>query len=336
MFNLFGRKDRIVCPRCLTDIYVDVRQPKDTSCHVCTFRVPLAYVRDYKKALPVFIQLFGFPQVGKSMYLDVLRLFLYDMDRVWTGYTAEPITQIDLDHKEKLMAERRYGKPPGSTQKKERDQNEVYIMFLNQMARWQSRFLIMMDHPGEWFERIEEFPLREIPFLQHTPTALMLVSLDNMRGSGRRIDDIVTIYIRALEQSGVNFDKARRRLIIVFTKGDLIPDLPENINDYLISDTMWTEINSREYALKPQLDGQTMAEYVERMDRISQEIKTWIEYKVDGGITAVRLIKRKNIDVRFCVISATGQDVQEGLAEVQLRPRRVLDPFFWALEFQSK
>lgn len=334
MLSLFGRKERIVCPRCLTEIQVDMRQPKETACSECTFRVPLAYVRDYKSALPVFIQLFGFSQVGKSTYLDVLRLFLYEMGRVWKKYDLQPITQIDLDHKEKLIAERRNGKPPGSTQKRERNQNEVYIMYLNQMERWLSRFVVMMDHPGEWFERMEEFPLREIPFLQHTPTALMLVSLDDMRGGGRRMDDIVTIYVSALEQNGVNFAKARRRLIVVFTKGDLIPDLPDHINEYLISDTMWTEINSR--GQKPQFDGLALAEYLERMGRVSSAIKTWIEDEIDGGTTAVRLIERKNIDVRFCVISATGQDLQEGIAEVQLRPRRVLDPFFWALEFQSK
>jgi hypothetical protein len=51
----------------------------------------------------------------------------------------------------------------------------------------------------------------------------------------------------------------------------------------------------------------------------------------------VGLIKKYNIDARYTMMSATGQAVDPGLGgNLNIMPRRVLDAFFWALEFQSR
>lgn len=335
MSILFGRKERIVCPRCLIAVRADARKTSDESCPDCGVVIPRTYIRDYRRCLPVYSQLFGFQQVGKTMFLDVLRLHLYNMDRVWPQYELQPLTQLDLDHQRVLLTERQSGEPPGSTRKKERGQNEVYLMQLIQMQRWQSRTLVMIDHAGELFERMDTFPIEELPFLRHTPTAFMLISLPDMIGSGVRMNNLLTIYVTALERHGVNFDRERRRLVIVFTKGDCIADLPDNINEYLISDTMWSVLQTPRRA-DNLLDGLALAEYLERMDRVSSAIGTWVSDKVEGGKQFVNFLERKHIDARFSVISATGQEVPLDGTRFELAPRRVLDPFFWALEFQSR
>jgi hypothetical protein len=71
--GLFGKKPRIICPRCLHEVQVDAKRPKQTVCDVCKYVIPLVYVRDYAAALPVYVQMFGWSQTGKTTFLDVLR-----------------------------------------------------------------------------------------------------------------------------------------------------------------------------------------------------------------------------------------------------------------------
>jgi len=333
MMRLFGKKDRIICPRCLHEVKVDVNKPKQTVCDVCKYVIPLVYVRDYAKTLPVYIQMFGWSQTGKSTFLDVLRLHLYSIENVWRRSFAEPIAEIDFEHRKTLLTERSEGRPPGATVKKTRDQTEVYIMKLNDLERWGSRFLVVMDHAGELFENFT-IPVEEIPFLTGTPTAIMLISLPDMAGKGRTFIDPITVYIRALENYGVNFNKERRRLIIVLAKGDLIPNVPANLNEYFQSDDLGTILPPD--GARFSLEGLALAEYLERMGRVSNELKDWIDKKVEGGRAGLLMLERRNIDARFVLMSSTGQDLSGEAGTVRLAPRRVLDPFFWALEFQSR
>ena len=128
----------VYCPRCLKRLPIRSQINQDVPCEECGFMIPRAYISGCKNAPPVFVQLFGLTGAGKTMFLDMLRLHLYDMDQAWgaTGFYAQPITQLDLEHKETLQRERAEGILPGSTPKRERNQNEVYIMSLNRMARW--------------------------------------------------------------------------------------------------------------------------------------------------------------------------------------------------------
>ena len=331
--NLFRKKKMVVCPRCLTAIPVTI----DTKvCSECKFEIPPAYIRDYETTLPIFIQVFGWSSVGKTMWLDVMRLNLFEMSNIWPKCIYESVTQIDLDHERILRKQRKNGEMPDSTQAKERDQNQVYMMKLKDMERWGSRTLVIMDHAGERFEKFD-IPMQEIPYLLKVPTTFMLISLRDMldNNSGETMNQLLNIYITAMQDKGVRFDKERRKLIFVFTKADLI-DLPSNLRNYLISDDIWARINAD---VSSPFDSQELAVYVERMGRVSDEIKHWIEtdksLRAQGRVMN-NLLKDNNIEARYTLISATGQDVSDTNGAFQLIPRRVLDPFFWALELQSR
>src|SRR5437016_571691 len=88
----------VYCPRCLKRLPIRSQVYQDVPCEDCHFAIPLAYIRECKNAPPVFIQLFGLTGVGKTMFLDMLRLHLYDLDRAWgaSGFYALPITQLDM------------------------------------------------------------------------------------------------------------------------------------------------------------------------------------------------------------------------------------------------
>jgi Double-GTPase 2 len=325
------RKD-IQCPRCLKRIRVPANAMRDQVCRECGFALPFAYVRDYTNTPPVFVQLFGLTGVGKTMFLDMLRLHLYDLDRAWgaTRFYAQPITQLDMDHRAILMTERSQGVMPGSTPKRDRKQNEVYIMSLMHMPRWGSRFLVLMDHAGEQFGKLL-IDVAEIPFLQHTPVTIVLLSLPDLLRDGKRVNDLITSYITSLEQNKVNFAKERRQLIIVFSKADLIDNLPPELSNYLSQDTFYTTThNPKKTASMAEAE---VNKHIAQMGVMSKIIREWVEKEVSGGTAMLHMLDDKGIETRFTVMSATGQPVTPGASTLTPRPRRVLDPFFWVLEF---
>jgi hypothetical protein len=335
--SIFGGGPKIVCPRCLERI--TVKGDSVQTCANCGWRIPVQYVRTFDDAPPIFIQVFGWTNHGKTLFLDTLRLVLIDMHALWDNFRYQSFTQLDMDKERELQAERRKGVMAPGTQRLERDQNEVYIMNLRGMERWGNRMLVIMDHPGEYFERYE-VPVNEIPFLINTPTTVMLISLpdvidDETNSSGERIDQLFQIYLAALENEGVDWQKDRRKLVIVFTKADITQGLPSNLRNYLMEDAIWSTIDSNKRASP--LDNVRVAEYLERMQRVSDDIRHWIRTDrkhVPGGANFVNLIDDYNIDARFTMMSATGGEIEQG--GVSISPRRVLDPFFWALEFQSR
>jgi hypothetical protein len=335
MFSrLLGKKERIVCPRCLTSIQVQMNKLEDKPCPDCKYMIPMQYIAEFKIAPPLFIQVFGWSNSGKTMWLDVMRLMLFDMPVLWSRFIFDPVTQLDLDHQRILKAERRMGKRTGSTQKRDRDNNDVYIMRLDNMERWGSRSLVIMDHAGEQFVDFN-VPVAEIPFLIKTPTTFLFISMYDMEKNraGESMDQLLSIYIKALTRNGIDFKKQRRKLIVVLTKGDMISNLSDPIQEYLVGDTFWERINTKGH--KEMFNDVDVANYMERMGRVSNHIRQWLTENPDG-VNLVRLIERNNIEARYTIISATGQDIDEADNTFQIVPRRVLDPFFWALEFQSR
>ena len=332
--RFFGEQVHIECPRCLHNINLDKPKIKPNAtvpCPECHYGIPPKYALEYRSAYPIFIQLFGWSQVGKSMFLDVLRLMLY-MHPIWPEFTCDAITQLDFDHKATLLSQRVNGDIPNATLIRERDQNEPYIMLLNDMQRWNSRFLVMLDHAGEQFQNFS-VPEGEIPFLQHCPTTIMLYSLSEKR-SGRRIEDLMSTYINSLESYGVDFRKTPRKLVVVFTKGDTVTNIPENLTYYLNSDETWQQLEQLQSP--PHLQGAQLSDYIEVMERVSDRLNEWFQTTVPGGQAFTTMARRYGIDVRFSLISAQGQDFNNRASAAQLSPKRVLDPFFFALDFQSR
>jgi GTPase SAR1 family protein len=332
--QFFGGRE-ITCPRC----FRPMRQPrvvdKYLACRECHFSIPMTYIRDLRKMPPVFVQLFGLSAAGKTTFLDMLRLHLYDMDQVWgaSGFFVQPVTQLDMDHRVILETQRNQGVLAPSTHKRDRNQNEVYIMALTHMARWGSRFLVLMDHAGESFGTLV-IPVEEIPFLQHTPVTIVLLSLPDLLREGKRVNDVLNSYITSLENYKVRFGKDLRQLIIVFSKADLLPDLPIEVQEYLSRDTIYAAL--RDPQQKLYLGEQEMDDYLQRMNFISTAIEQWVRARVPSGPALLHMLHDKCIAYKFTAMSATGQPIVAGDQNLTPRPRRVLDPFFWVMEFYKQ
>jgi hypothetical protein len=345
----------------------------------CGYVFPLRYVENSGTSAPLFVQVFGWSGHGKTVFLDALRLCLMDMRTFWPQFVHQSITEEDMIYERTLRQFHMHGYMPEATTKLSRQQNKVYIMQLDHMVRWGSRSLVIMDHAGELFESLEvEFD--EIPFLRDTPTALMLISIPQIinGGEGAAMDQLINIYIetmlRLLQQErrmkqkkakdiqrelGIDEDVIRcsnlkdiqrsnlkdiqRKLVVVLTMADIIPRLPIHLRNYVVTDDTWERLRATGTHHMSDAD---MAEYVERMGWVSDEIREWLlrdSAGAPGGSNLVGLIEAHDFDARYCLISATGHDdLRQGRhqtdlenAGIQITPRRVLDPFYWALEFQS-
>lgn len=403
--------DKIVrCPRCLNDISLD----KKRAFHECDkflpnehgelkipckYVFPPLYVENYGTAIPVPVQVFGWSSHGKTVYLNAMRLMLMNMGQVWSDYDYRAITDRDIELSRLLRTEMENGVMPQPTQPRNLHDNYIYIMQLNNMVRWGSRFLVMMDHAGERFDYLEEFESHEIPFLTHKDTTtMMFLSIPLLRGElvgsaaaelkeqqreaqregleppkrksehfGRSLDELLTIYIQAMithdkhemqrnQPSGL-FGRAReaiknaviqsrRKLVIVLTMSDVfINDLPANLRDYLLLDDMWDRVFDfqRSKTGTQELNVEYMEKYMGRMEKVSEAIRDWLynDLRDIGGAEFVKSIEGNNIEARYTIVSSLGHNEvslprrmkQNG--GTKIAPKRVLDPFFWILEYQK-
>lgn len=325
MFSFF--KQRIICPYCLAEIRGGKSIQK---CPKCTHQMPPQYVNNYESHPPFFVQVFGWSQVGKSVYLQTLTLMLVRMAKVWSSYYHTAATnasqQIEREVNEYLSKGTMPPPTPIGLQ-------QAYIMVLDGMERWGGRTLVTRDCAGEVFDNLS-VPIEQAPFLLNAPTTFMLISLADLPESeGRSINMLMSNYVNTLLQNGVDFNKEQRKLVVVLTKGDIIPNLPNNLRNYLVNDPLWAAVNST--GTVQQMDAQAMQEYITIMGRVSDNIRDWIK-ETASGLAFIRLAEAQNIDLRFSIVSSTGAPVNtDGTMPIAVAPRRVLDPYFWALDLQS-
>lgn len=324
---MFGFTNRLICPYCL----VELRGGKNLSrCPNCARELPVQYLHEYKDHSPFFTQVFGYTQSGKTVFLYALTLMLTKMSKVWPKFASAGATTATVQKVREINQYLSNGEMPPATQL---GPQEVYIMILRNMERWGGRTLVTRDCAGEYFDTLD-VPIAQVPYLVNAPTTFMMVSLPDMDDfGGRTMDMLMNNYINTLMRNGVDFRRSRRKLVVVLTKADKIERLPAHLRNYLVNDPLWAAVSSNNPA-QP-LDASGMQDYVDTMARVSDSIRDWLRQRADGS-AFVQLAESKNIDTRFSLVSSTGADVgSDGNLGGHLEPRRVLDPYFWALELQS-
>ncbi|MBZ0297954.1 MAG: hypothetical protein K8L99_35705 [Anaerolineae bacterium] len=408
MKNVFGGGTKAVrCPRCLninqipnnrTNYVCDKRliDQHGTEGDVCGYMFPDLYVQHYGEAEHAPIQVFGWTSHGKTVYLHVLRRMLMELGQVWSNYKYTAISDGDVELSRWLRKEMENGVMPPATQWMQLRENYIYIMQLDNMVRWHSRFLMVMDHAGEHFETQADLEVHHMPYLTNKNTAtLMVVSIPRLRGTligkeaaeyrqlelqsikqdlevpalprgehfGRSMDELLTNYIQAMitydKQEAVRnqgggllqrgkqiYDKIRqrRKLVVVLTMADaMIQDLPPRLSDYLVNDDTWDILFDRRYT--EAFDSTYMEKYMARMRKVSDAIRDWLWHDMRdiGGDQFVKSLESQNIEARFTLVSSLGHNEVSLREEIhgqpsrgmKVAPKRVLDPFFWLLEYQK-
>lgn len=325
---LFAPRKTIICPNC----HYSRLRPGSSKCSTCNQELPVQYVADYDKTPPFFVQVVGWSGSGKTLYLDALTLMLTKMGRVWKGYYAVPATEASQERVQHIRVDARLGDLPPPTMT---SMQEVYIMLLGNMPRWSGRSLITRDCAGEHFDTMT-IPKSDVPFLIQARTTLFFISLAEMKTDGRTMDMLLNNYINTLLKEKADFKNTQRNIVVVLTKGDIIPNLPREIRDYLTIDPIWQAVNTTTTG-QSKYDDAAMAAYVQRMGEMSSMIESWVEIVDETAPAFVGRANSRGIKVSFSIVSATGGAVSASnkLSEA-LAPRRVLDPYFWAMEHQKE
>ena len=327
---LLGSKE-IVCPYCLArNLYSDIKKLK--TCRPpkgCNRAFPALYKQEYKSSPPMFLQLTGWSAVGKSTYLQAVTLLLSKMHRFWVHKnTIAPITEETYRYMQEVHVYEATGKLPPPTQLALQD---AYIANIWNMERWGSRTLVTRDVAGNVFQNKLDFPLEYIPYFLYVPTTIMMFSLPDMRRDPTLAANLLMAgYVNTLAEKHPNYKQENRQVVVVLTKSDsLLQEFPSNLKEYLVGDPFRIKMRSTP------VDGKYMQDYLTTMHEISQCIREYFWNKVPGGPGLINLAEIHSIHLEFCVISSTGTppDSENQLNEVD--PLRVLDPLFWALEFQS-
>ena len=161
-----------------------------------------------------------------------------------------------------------------------------------------------------------------------TPTNLILEVLDRFL-TRDRIEC-------ALTHSTASF--LRRKLQGTCPPLDLIPEKLETVtNDlaqYLAEDPITSTIYPKA-RVQPILETE-MAEYVTRMVKVSRMLHEWLKTQ-PSGVNLLNLADNMQIEMQFSLISSLGKNTNQNNELTQrLTPFRILDPLFWAFEYDFR
>jgi len=280
---------------------------------------------------------------GKTSFLWGLMYMTRRLSGVWpqyAGWSQDPETENAIQSLCQAMINRELPAEDAS------DRN--YHLLLRSMQRWGDRRLLVKDDRDPVFGGANGAAPggREVNW--GVPVCWLL-SLPNLGDDEAQLIDVrLNNLVRARLQSGWSFEAQPLKLIVVLTKADRIPNLPTELRRYLKDDPLAIDVKAEAellaHGLRPgdsafRFDDKAVRSkesYLDRLWEIHGQIAAWLGSTLAGSLLE-RRAGAQHIDLRFCLVSATGSDLcSDGHMEINWRPHRVLDPLFWALELESR
>ncbi len=305
-----------LCPYCLAvdaePVLMGQSRRHYYACRECETRIPQEYIDSGdtpREVMPVV----GLRGHGKSVYLAVLYHELNELARLWTGFYAFAMDAPSLDAVKDNLARLKAGELPGATPA---SFPTPTIIRLSNIPFWGERVFLFYDTGGEAFGTAESM-VRDAGFFHRAQTVCLLLSLDDFDCDPMKMYDLLSIYVQGASELGA--DTRRQNLVVVLSKGDrLKPRLgryPE-VWDYLVTGTL-------DRCLE-------LSSYLDRMEKISYSIADFIAGL--GAIQFLNLARDRFRSTEFCLVSALGAQPGNGRLQVQISPKRVIDPLLWALQ----
>jgi hypothetical protein len=188
-------------------------------------------------------------------------------------------------------------------------------------------FLSFYDTAGRVYEDIER--ITEMGrFVARSTVVFFIVSLrDCGQNWGNTMESLIERYINAVyDRLNLNL-KEKQHLIVVLTKADILEELPRELKKFLLAGSYkW-------YALEGNNNMGLIRSKLKELKNLSVALKRWLESKGCGGFT--RLADQRFRSVEYTIVSSTGAAPVGDMLATKLDPedpKRVLDPFLWALE----
>lgn len=163
----------LICPYCLSST------PKGDyplSCESCPHELPPLYVEDSDRFVVNPVQVFGWTNHGKTVFLSAVTLMLDRLNIVMNSFSSIPVTEPS---RRMLIDVRTYQKTGEMPPPTPLGIDESYVMLLEGLERWGDRALVIRDCAGEVFDSIE-VDVELAPFLLKTQTTFMVISLPDL------------------------------------------------------------------------------------------------------------------------------------------------------------
>ncbi len=283
------------------------------------------------------LELLSTPQHGKTSFLWALSHMARNLSLVWPKYACWPQDAAMDATFRSMLASLDHREIPGETSASSR-----LGLSLRGMERWGDRRLFVDDDRDPVFGVVEDATANPRDVNWGVPVCWLLSLPDLGADEARVVDLQLDNLIRARMRSARSFEAQPLRLVIALTKADRIPGLPPELRDYLKADPLAAIVEAEaqfsgggEESDRPGLhfDERSVHLYLKTLGVIHQKIAAWLATTLPGSLIA-RRADAHNITLRFCLVSATGSDLRSnnGHLAIPWRPRRVLDPLFWALE----
>lgn len=318
----------IHCPFCLRE---NPYSNGSRSC-VCGKEAPTAYLNEIATTKPLWVHTVGFTGHGKTVYLSLLMSLIEKIAYIWPGSYSRPLNDDALEHIRECREKIKEGVMPVKTVQLA-DFPTPVLTQLKSMKRWEDRCLIIHDLAGEDYSTIQSTS-ESGQFIKFAPTSLFLISLSEIGKSGNynSISDLFHIYISALER--MNASISGRNIIIVYTKADMLDNLPERVYQYLTDDILWDDLLQRK---RLSFSDSYMESYIQFMNYISNQLRDYTIEKIDTGLQLISSAEDMGINLRFCATSALGSATNsQNAMTVPITPKRILDPLFWMLEMDLR
>lgn len=304
------------CPYCLTTStapHINA-QTGSYECPNCRSVLPKGYI-EHKKVPRATVGVVGFSGHGKTVYLTSLFSELSKLSNHWQGYYFRCLD----DYTHRILYEQvplfQSGVLPDSTPAN--FPSPSLIKYAN-IPGYSDAYLGYYDTAGEVFNDADNIT-RTGYFVAHADAILFILSIpDCTRDS---LDDdlsrLLDTYIRAVEDYLKITLKEHQELIVILTKGDLIPNLPHTLQDWLNHGGMASYL-------------QPLTEHRLELNYISMTLESWLREDLQCN-RFVNMAYEYFKEVRFTIVSSTGRD-KDG-KQNSWEPLRVLAPFIWVLEF---
>ncbi len=339
MFNwLFSPPEPIPCPYCLHSME-RTKLPKCSQSH-CSQTVTETYLEFIKLARLVSVPIIGLSQVGKTTFIQALTLVLSEIAHKPglpdTGFRA--CNEVTLKWYQEIRERAAIGAEAGPTVPLQEavplQERDVYLFKASDIPLWGSRTLALRDVAGESL-RGYKFPKVQAEFCKQTKCALIAISLPDLESShGEFIDQMLGSYVYTLRESGVRVNDGRK-VVILLTKADKMHDmLPPRLWEFFLNDPVRRALDGDPIVGVDLSTDAGMQEYFKSLEAASKAISQWVG-TLPQGSQLLKTASEEGIDLAFTLISAWGSD-PKNKARQHIAPIRVLDPFFWLLQFHSR
>lgn len=288
-------------------------------CPGCRSQVPAVYVDEYRQYPPAVFTTVGFHGHGKTVFLAALFRLLWgsDLADYWKDYYGFAVDDHSLDQIVANAAMLKRGTLPNST----RQNFPIPTMLrLGGLPSGRGATLLCYDAAGESFEKATRL-VRYAEFTAFADAVLFLISLPDLstgdRGPAVEMEQLLTVYRNGMAELGGR--TARQRLIVVYTKADACEVLraAPGIDAHLRGNTFDGLADYRGYR--------------RRLRAVSAELRDLTIRRL-GGQAFVNNGTANFRGMAFCAVSALGSAPAEHGLDMEIAPRRVLDPLIWVLD----